>query len=128
MHVHVCTVHPRLSEARLSESRLSDRLKLVTAHAQLMNFKMAAIIFVGVFTTLLWLIHCGAKEKERCIIGQVCKLLLFTMEILRRPRVLFLVLFNYPNKTAYPNTSIESAARSCSDNRGCTVYNVCICI
>ena len=38
------------------------------------------------------------------------------------PRVLFLSLFNYPNKTTYPNTLIESAARSCSDNRGCTVY------
>ena len=32
---------------------------------------MAAIIFVGVFATLLWLIHCGAKEKDRCIIGRV---------------------------------------------------------
>ena len=42
------------------------------------------------------------------------------------PRVLFLALFNYPNKTAYPNTSIESAARSCSDNRGCTVLTYII--
>ena len=62
------TVHPQLSKSQLSE-RLT--CKLVTAHVQLVNFKMAAIIFVGVFTTLLWLIHCGAKEKERCIIGRV---------------------------------------------------------
>ena len=64
--MYVCTVHPRLSE-----SQLSERLKLVTAHAQSINSKMAAIIFVGVFTRLLWLIHCGAKEKERYIIGGV---------------------------------------------------------
>ena len=56
---------------------IQQSLKLVTAHAQLLNFKMAAIIFVGVFTTLLWLIHCGAKEKERYIIGRVKAVILY---------------------------------------------------
>ena len=67
---------------------------------------MVAIIFVGVFTMLLWLIHCGAKEKNAALSVE-CKLFFFTMEILRMPRVLFLALFNYPNKTTYPNTSIK---------------------
>ena len=52
------TVHLRLSNSLLvySNSRLSELLKLATAHEQLFNCKMAAIIFVGVFTmAVLWL-------------------------------------------------------------------------
>ena len=61
----------------ISDPSIIRTPKIVTAHAQSINYKMAAIIFVGVFTTLLWLIHCGAKEKERCIICRVKAVLLY---------------------------------------------------
>ena len=81
---------------------------------------MEVIIFVGV-----WCVHNAAmaveQKRKNAALSVECKLFFFTMEILRMPRVLFLALFNYSKKIAYPNTSIESAARSCLDNRGCTV-------
>ena len=50
-----------------SSSFKSELFKLLTAYAQLICFKMVAMIIICRF------VHngCGAKEKERCIIGRV---------------------------------------------------------
>ena len=57
--------------------RLSERLKLVTVHAQSINFKMAAIIFVGVCYGLFTV----EQKGKNAALSVECKLFFFTMEI-----------------------------------------------
>ena len=67
-----CVVQCILSYPNLvyPNPRLSQVFQLVTAHAQLINFKDGAHnICWCVHNAVVWLIHCGAKEKEHCIIG-----------------------------------------------------------
>ena len=97
--------------------RLSERFKLVTAHVQ--SIKLISRwrpLYSSVCSQRCYGLFTMEQKRKNAALSVECKLFFFTMEILRMPRVLFLALFNYPN------TSIESAAWSCLDNRGCTVY------
>ena len=113
MASQICTVHPRLSESRLSDTSIIQTPYVSYCACSVNEFQDGGHYnFSSVCSQHCYGLFAVKQKRNNAALSVECKMLFFTMEILRIPRVLFLSVIQISEQNHNPSTLIESATRS----------------